>query len=148
MEFINKQSSKIVFEKDYSKNIVFEKGRMLYLIKMQGKVNALLFLIIDDFLEYNNHFLYLDTEFYDVVQEKLNVCRANATHYLKSLCNNGILKKVRRGIYIYNPHIFYYADEKVAEEMRENFVCEFDEVNLKIMIDNIKTNTIIKKIIK
>lgn len=77
--------------------------------------------------------------FRQYMKSKFTITPANLSNYFRGLTNAGILKKLGNNVYIYNPHIFYYADEKVADEMRENFVCEFDDLNLKIKINSIKT---------
>ena len=124
---------------DKTNKIIFFKDKQKYLFKLNGKVLLVMFNIMDKLAVFNENKIIVTSDFRQYMNHKFSITPANLSNYLRGLTSTGILKKLGNNVYVYNPHIFYYADEKVAEEMRENFVCEFDEVNLKIKINSIKT---------
>ena len=73
------------------------------------------------------------------MRKRLDISGASFSNCLGLLCANGIFRKIKNGVYEYNPHLFYYADESVVSKWRERWDCDFDddkcEIKVKIIQD-------------
>lgn len=119
-------------------HVCFIIDRIPYLLKLKGNAYSLLNFIISK-LEYNNNQIILDNDLKNECFESLGLVHSTLSYNLTLICNYGVFKRLKSGVFMYNPHIFYYADVEVAKRMQERFICSFDEKNLKINILDVKS---------
>lgn len=118
-------------------HIVFVKDKTHFLTNLLGRATNFLFLALQK-LEWNNNVISFEGEVKIDMRKRLYISGASFSNCLGLLCANGIFRKIRNGVYEYNPHLFYYADESVVSKWRERWDCDFDDDKCEIKVKTIQ----------
>lgn len=118
-------------------SVIFIKNKTRYFYNLEGRVYRFLFLVIEN-LTYNNNIIEFGYELKNKLLNELKIQPASLTECIRVLKKQGIFKKIKNNSYLYNPHLFYYADESVAKTWQDSWVCDFKEDSFKINILFIK----------
>ncbi|RDU62923.1 hypothetical protein CQA53_08875 [Helicobacter didelphidarum] len=128
-----------ILNQQKSEDVKFYKDKLIFFSRLDGKTLYFLMYMIQELVDYNKNYIELTNSFRTSCEKKLNFKLGgnSVPLHLMKLAKNGFIKKVGNSRCLYNPHLFYYADDEVAKTMQENFICDFDYENLKITISKV-----------
>lgn len=118
--------------------IAIERSKIKYLNKLNGRTMILLNEILGQLVTYNSNKIIITKDFRLYMEKYYNFSNPFLSSNIKLLIDNGILAKIAHLTFLYNPHIFKFADNIILRQMRENFICEFDDKNLEIKVNFVK----------
>lgn len=101
-------------------NIVLVRENILKLGKLNGRHLELLFLIMRECLEYNVQTFEITKKFREIAEQEIGLKNNNFNINMLHITRAKVLKSIKRSRYVYNPHLFYYADDEVAKEWLYN----------------------------
>lgn len=102
--------------------VALNKDNIDMLFKLEGKSIKLLFLILSsNTLSWNNNAFSIDFEFQMLAEEVLGLKASGVSLHCGKLAKNNIFRKRKNGVYMYNPHLFFYGDDSHKYECQEKW---------------------------
>ena len=98
-------------ESSYSK-VMFNKNFIIELAKLKGRNMELLFLVINDLIEFNSNKFEITHGFKDSAMQKLKMDYNGISINLVKLSEGNVIKRIGTRTYLYNPYLFFYGDEE------------------------------------
>lgn len=98
-------------ESSYSK-VMFNKNFIIELAKLKGRNMELLFLVINDLIEFNSNKFEITHGFKDSAMQKLKMDYNGISINLVKLSEGNVIKRIGTRTYLYNPYLFFYGDKE------------------------------------
>ena len=98
-------------ESSYSK-VMFNKNFIIELAKLKGRNMELLFLLINDLIEFNSNKFEITHGFKDSAMQKLKMDYNGISINLVKLSEGNVIKRIGTRTYLYNPYLFFYGDKE------------------------------------
>ena len=98
-------------ESSYSK-VMFNKNFIIELAKLKGRNMELLFLVINDLIEFNSNKFEITHGFKDSAIQNLKMDSNGISINLVKLSEGNVIKRIGTRTYLYNPYLFFYGDKE------------------------------------
>ena len=98
-------------ESSYSK-VMFNKNFIIELAKLKGRNMELLFLVINDLIEFNSNKFEITHDFKDSAMQNLKMDSNGISINLVKLSEGNVIKRIGTRTYLYNPYLFFYGDKE------------------------------------
>lgn len=108
-------------ESSYSK-VMFNKNFIIELAKLKGRNMELLFLVINDLIEFNSNKFEITRGFKDSAMQNLKMDSNGISINLVKLSEGNVIKRIKTRTYLYNPYLFFYGDEEHESKCK----CDWD----------------------
>ena len=108
-------------ESSYSK-VMFNKNFIIELAKLKGRNMELLFLVINDLIEFNSNKFEITRGFKDSAMQNLKMDSNGISINLVKLSEGNVIKRIKTRTYLYNPYLFFYGDEEHESKCQ----CDWD----------------------
>lgn len=108
-------------ESSYSK-VMFNKNFIIELAKLKGRNMELLFLVINDLIEFNSNKFEITRDFKDSAMQNLKMDSNGISINLVKLSEGNVIKRIGTRTYLYNPYLFFYGDKEHESKCQ----CDWD----------------------
>ena len=108
-------------ESSYSK-VMFNKNFIIELAKLKGRNMELLFLVINDLIEFNSNKFEITHGFKDSAIQNLKMDSNGISINLVKLSEGNVIKRIGTRTYLYNPYLFFYGDKEHESKCQ----CDWD----------------------
>ena len=108
-------------ESSYSK-VMFDKNFIIELTKLKGRNMELLFLVINDLIEFNSNKFEITRGFKDSAMQNLKMDSNGISINLVKLSEANVVKRIKARTYLYNPYLFFYGDKEHESKCQ----CDWD----------------------
>ena len=108
-------------ESSYSK-VMFNKNFIIELAKLKGRNMELLFLVINDLIEFNSNKFEITRDFKDSAMQNLKMNSNGISINLVKLSECNVVKRIKAHTYLYNPYLFFYGDKEHESKCQ----CDWD----------------------
>ena len=105
----------------YSK-VMFDKNFIIELAKLRGRNMELLFLVINDLIEFNSNKFEITRGFKDSAMQNLKMNSNGISINLVKLSEGNVIKRIKAHTYLYNPYLFFYGDKEHESKCQ----CDWD----------------------
>lgn len=105
----------------YSK-VMFDKNFIIELAKLRGRNMELLFLVINDLIEFNSNKFEITRGFKDSAMQNLKMNSNGISINLVKLSEGNVIKRIKSHTYLYNPYLFFYGDKEHESKCQ----CDWD----------------------
>lgn len=108
-------------ESSYDK-VMFNKNFIIGLAKLKGRNMELLFLVINDLIEFNSNKFEITSGFKDSAMQNLKMDSNGISINLVKLSEGNVIKRIGTRTYLYNPYLFFYGDKEYESKCQ----CDWD----------------------
>lgn len=108
-------------ESSYDK-VMFNKNFIIELAKLKGRNMELLFLVINDLIEFNSNKFEITSGFKDSAIQNLKMDSNGISINLVKLSEGNVIKRIGTRTYLYNPYLFFYGDKEHESKCQ----CDWD----------------------
>lgn len=108
-------------ESSYDK-VMFNKNFIIELAKLKGRNMELLFLVINDLIEFNSNKFEITSGFKDSAMQNLKMDSNGISINLVKLSEGNVIKRIGTRTYLYNPYLFFYGDKEHESKCQ----CDWD----------------------
>lgn len=117
--------------------IIFQQ-RLEYLSVVGAVSIRVLMHLFRNYTYFNRQDITLNDVNRKKILSKLGFNTHSFSMHVGKLCNTGLLVRICNNSYLYNPHIFCYADSKTLQEWQSKFKCSFNDDDLTINIERVE----------
>ena len=114
-------------ESSYDK-VMFNKNFIIELAKLKGRNMELLFLVINDLIEFNSNKFEITHGFKDSAIQNLKMDSNGISINLVKLSEGNVIKRIGTRTYLYNPYLFFYGDKEHESKCQ----CDWD-ITIKLV---------------